>query len=84
MVFVALAAASITSLLLASSPTIGIVWLILTYVSSAAYVCYLGQTYLAAIFILVNVGAVALLVLFASLLLSQRLLGLSTNSSLTT
>lgn len=55
----------------------------LTYVSSALYICYLGQTYLAAIIVLVNVGAVALLVLFASLLLSQRLLGTDTAGSRT-
>ena len=77
MLFAALALVSLIGLLLANSPTVSVIWLILTYVSSALYVCYLGQTYLAAIIVLVNVGAVALLVLFASLLLSQRLLGAS-------
>jgi NADH:ubiquinone oxidoreductase subunit 6 (subunit J) len=83
MLIVALATASLTSLLLTTSPTVAVVWLILTYVSSALYICYLGQAYLAAIIVLVNVGAVALLVLFASLLLSQRLLGADTSGQRT-
>ena len=64
----------------AKSTVLSIIWLVTVFIFSALILAYLGLTYAALTYIIVYVGAIAILFLFVVQLLDQRTVEVSFNS----
>ena len=83
-IFIFLSASLIISasfVVFSSNPIYSLLWLVLTFLLSSSLLLLLGSEFLALIFLIVYVGAIAVLFLFAIMLLDFKVKNLSTKKN---